>query len=71
VFCIWHDPAEGWVIVVNPGAEAVAERDLGSIAWTWYPLIGAAITVTVGGLMSAARQLAVQRRSAGRSEEAP
>ena len=55
IFGVWHSPGEGWVLVVNPSAAEILERDLKSIAWPWYPLIGSAITVSVGALTSFVR----------------
>jgi Na+/proline symporter len=53
IFGVWHSPAEGWVVAVNPSAADILERGLKPIAWPWYPLIGATITLTVGALSSA------------------
>ena len=55
IFGVWHSPGEGWVLVVNPSAAEILQRDLKSIAWPWYPLIGSAITVSVGALTSFVR----------------
>lgn len=56
IFGVWHSPGEGWVFILNPSAAEILERDLVSIAWPWYPLIGSAITVSVGALSSFVRQ---------------
>jgi Na+/proline symporter len=56
IFGVWHAPVEGWVVVINPSAEVILERDLTSIAWPWYPLIGSAITVSIGALSTALRR---------------
>ena len=56
IFGVWHSPGEGWVFMPNPSAAEILERDLVSIAWPWYPLIGSAITVSVGALSSLVRQ---------------
>ncbi len=55
IFGVWHSPVEGWVFILNPSGAEIFERDLISIAWPWYPLIGSAITVSAGGLTTAAR----------------
>lgn len=56
VFGVWHSPGEGWIFMLNPSAAEILERDLRSIAWPWYPLIGSAITVSVGALTSFVQQ---------------
>ncbi len=55
IFAVWHSPGEGWVFILNPSDAEILERDLISIAWPWYPLIGSAITVSVGALTTLAR----------------
>lgn len=55
IFGVWHSPVEGWVFILNPSDAEIFERDLISIAWPWYPLIGSAITVSVGALTTVAR----------------
>ena len=55
IFAVWHSPGEGWVFILNPSDAEMLERDLISIAWPWYPLIGSAITVSVGALTTVAR----------------
>lgn len=55
IFAVWHSPGEGWVFILNPSDAEIFERDLISIAWPWYPLIGSAITVSVGALTTLAR----------------
>ncbi len=55
IFGVWHSPVEGWVFILNPSDAEIFERDLISIAWLWYPLIGSAITVSVGALTTVAR----------------
>ena len=56
IFGVWHGPGEGWIFILNPSNVEILERDLVSIAWPWYPLIGSAITVSVGALTSFVRQ---------------
>ena len=56
IFGVWHSPDEGWVFILNPSDAEILERDLISIAWPWYPVIGSAITVAVGALTSFVRQ---------------
>jgi Na+/proline symporter len=55
IFGVWHSPGEGWMFILNPSSAEIFERDLISIAWPWYPLIGSAITVSVGALTTVAR----------------
>ena len=52
VFGVWHGPDEGWIFMLNPSAAEIVERDLQSIAWPWYPVIGSAITVSAGAATS-------------------
>jgi solute:Na+ symporter, SSS family len=52
IFGVWHSPSEGWMFVLAPGTEAIAERGLRPIAWPWYPMIGATVHLIVGSLLS-------------------
>jgi SSS family solute:Na+ symporter len=55
VFGVWHSSIAGWQFVFNPTDAEIMERDLVSIAWPWYPVIGSAITLCVGVLRSRLR----------------
>ena len=56
IFGVWHSPDEGWVFILNPRDAEILERDLISIAWPWYPVIGSVFTVSIGALTSVFRQ---------------
>ena len=56
IFGVWHSPVEGWVILIDPSREVIGTQGLRSIAWPWYPLIGATITVLAGSSSSALRR---------------
>jgi len=55
IFRVWHSLGEGWIFILNPPRAEIFERDLISIAWPWYPLVGSAITVSVGAPTSSLR----------------
>ena len=61
IFGVWHSPGEGWQFVFNPSDAYVDEHVLVAIAWPWYPVIGSAITVSVGALVSFVRPRQVNR----------
>jgi SSS family transporter len=48
---IWLTPANGWTFTTAKGTELV---HIPHIAWTWYVLIGAAVTFLIGSLASLA-----------------
>jgi hypothetical protein len=52
IFGVWHDPSTGWTFVLNPGQDAISERGLRAIAWPWYTVLGATLTVGSGSLLS-------------------
>ncbi len=56
VFGVWHSSGGGWQFNFDPTDAEIIEYDLVSIAWPWYPVIGSAITVSVGALTSVLRR---------------
>lgn len=51
IFGVWYAPEAGWTWAWRPDAEARAAAGLRAVAWPLYPLIGVAVTLTVGGLL--------------------
>lgn len=56
IFGLWHSPTEGWIFAINPTDSMVEEAGLRQIAWPWYTLIGSAICILVGFLLSLRRK---------------
>ena len=48
----WSGAAEAWVWAWRPAAEAREAGALQPVAWPLYPLIGVAVSLAVGGLLS-------------------
>jgi len=47
IFGVWHG-SDGWIFSWRPGDDDIAAGGLVSLAWPWYPLVGAAITLLAG-----------------------
>ena len=62
IFGVWHG-TDGWVLVWRPTASEIAVHALTPLAWPWYPVIGAAITLLVGTSASLVRPSARYLRS--------
>ncbi len=52
IFGVWHSPEGGWIFVLNPTDSMIEASDLHQIAWPWYTLIGSALCIFVGLLLS-------------------
>ncbi len=52
IFGVWHSPEEGWIFVLNPTDSMIEASGLHQIAWPWYTLIGSALCIVVGFLLS-------------------
>jgi len=50
IFGLWLDADGSLRFVIGPSAEQVATEGLKAVAWPWYTLIGALITVGLGSL---------------------
>ena len=55
IFGIWYSMGEGWVFEFLPSDLEISRRGLVSIAWPWYPVIGSAVTLSVGALVARLR----------------
>jgi len=58
VLALRHGDVSGWVLVVPGSDPLLPDRRLASIAWPWYPVIGAGLTLFAGGVSAAIRRLA-------------
>lgn len=56
VFGVWHSPSEGWLFDFAPSDAEVLRRGLSPIAWPWFPVIGAVITLLTGSATAFVRQ---------------
>jgi solute:Na+ symporter, SSS family len=63
IFGAWYSPVEGWTFSLAPGADTIAERGLRPVAWPWYPMIGAAVLLSVGSLLSLRHKVASTTRA--------
>jgi hypothetical protein len=54
-FGTWFSVDEGWVLVFLPTDVEISRRGLVSIAWPWYPVIGSAVTLSIGSLLARLR----------------
>ncbi|MEM0962662.1 MAG: sodium:solute symporter [Bacteroidota bacterium] len=52
IFGLWWSPDLGWVVDWRPPAEVRADLGLRAVAWPLYPVIGSAVTVAVGMVLS-------------------
>lgn len=52
IFGVWYSPSEGWMFMIRPDEGTIAQYGLRSVAWPWYPAIGAAVLLLVGSLLS-------------------
>ena len=55
VFGVWHSASEGWLFEFAPTDAEVLRRGLSPIAWPWFPVIGALISLLVGSLSALLR----------------
>ena len=53
IFGLWHHPTDGWLFVWRPEDAQVGAEGLRQLAWPWYTLVGAAIAVAAGAVLSA------------------
>jgi SSS family transporter len=61
VFGVWHSPDDGWLFLFRPSDAEVASRSLVPIAWPWFPVIGASVTLASGFVSSRLRPVPVAR----------
>lgn len=52
IFGVWFSPTEGWMFVFYPSDAYIAEHGLRSIGWPWYTVIGTALNLAIGWLLS-------------------
>ncbi len=52
IFGLWYEPGSGWTFVFRPSDAVISARGLRSVGWPWYTVMGAAITLAVGSLLS-------------------
>lgn len=55
VFGLWYSAALGWHFRWRPEAADIARLGLKPLAWPWFPLLGAAVTLAVGAALSRRR----------------
>ncbi len=51
IFGLWYDPVHGWQWLFNPSESVVREMGLKQLAWPWYTVVGAGISLFVGSLL--------------------
>ncbi len=56
IFGVWYSAESGWIFFFNPAEAVVQERGLVPIAWPWFPVIGASVTVAVGSVSAMLRR---------------
>ncbi len=52
IFGVWYSPVEGWMFVLQPSDELIADLSLQSVGWPWYTVIGSSITLLIGSILS-------------------
>jgi len=56
IFGVWYSVDSGWIFSFSLTDDVVQELGLVPIAWPWFPVIGASITVAVGSVSAFLRR---------------